>query len=389
MTNSNSKQEKLTKGKELCLKLKALIHDGTIHLEDIFEVLEGKEYPKANEKLKNRVKSSLDTIVEEKGAPAPSAGSIDLEDDENSRSEPFSDSEGETVDVLNEGIDELNYSTDRSIVTKENQHVERRVDPFNDKNKMIGRKKGNPQSRAPITMRPADPIEPLSQVMADEMNKVTYDDKSKTRKASLLKEGLTKEKLEPKLAKDDDLNLREKLRLEKEREEIDAFRRTLKDEEPNMINVVNGECSELWRDWFNKRMKQIEDWLLEDATIYSHLTPSRECNPPRNVDIPAADWNVLRKSEIQVPWDFEKYGPIMLTDEMAYDGTRLYDPLNGRHWSNIIEYLESQVKKNFEAAYPGSSFEVFEKNDGFFWSTILQQWYDTINVSTFKYSSKY
>ena len=381
MTNSNVKQDKLKKSKKLCHELKALILDGDIQLKDILEVLIEKDCLEIAEKVKKRLKTSLETIAEEEVTPNPSSGAIDLSDDENSRSEPFSDSEGDTIDVLDKGINESNYSTERSMATKENQHIERRVDPFNDKDKMIGPKKGNPQSRAPITMRPADPIGLFSQTMVNDLNLMTYDEKAKERKNSLRREGLTKEKLEPKIARNEDLELRAKLKLEKEREEIDALRRILKIEEPNMINVVNGECSDIWREWFNKRLKQIEDWLCEDASVYKHLPPSRECNPPRNVEIPAADWNVLRKSEIQVPWDFEKYGPMMLTDEMAYDGSKLYDPLNGRQWSNIVEYLESQVKKNFETAYPGSSFEVFEKNDGFFWSTILQQWYDNINVS--------
>ena len=390
MTNSKNTTKDAKKSKDLCIELKALILSGEIQLEDILDVLYEKDCHKVAIKAKDKHVLEFETIHEEDEAPVPSSGAIDLSDDEQSRSEPFSDSDNEIADVLNRGINEsdlddshkLNFSTDKSVVTKENQHIERRIDPFNDKDKIIGAKISNPQSRAPITMRQADPLEKFPQEMIDCMNETTYDEKSKWRKASLLKEGLTKEKMEPKVAKIEDLELREKLRIEKEREEIDASRRIQKTVEPNAINTANGEWSDIWREWYDRRLSQIEAWLLEDATIYRHLPPSKECNPPRNVKTSTAtDWNVFRKSEIQVPWDFEKYGPMMLTDEMAYDGSKLYDPINGRPWSNVIEYLETQVKRKFESEYPGAGFEVFDKNDGFFWSTILQQWYDEINVS--------
>lgn len=406
MTNTGLKPRKEKDRDDLISEVKNSISKGEIQLKDIFDALNIKDCRRLAKKLKK-----VEVVTREKGkkaylTPIPSGANSDVDDIDNDdieylntdgqRSEPFPDSENEISDVLNQGMNLENdseirgrdrsvdeYSTDRSIVTKENQHIERRVDPFNDKGKMIGKieKKGNPQSRAPIEMRGADPIKLYSEVMTQGLNQDPYDEKAKRRKASLLKMGLTKEKLEPKIVKSDDLEMRQKLKLEKERYEIDAWRRTQMVEEPNMVDANNGECSDTWRNWFNERMNQKSNWLVEDATIYSHLPPSQECQPPRGFEPDAADWNIFRKSEVQVPWDFEKYGPMMLTENMAYDGTRLYDPSNGKQWSNIIEFLESEVIRKYQTANPGASLEVFERNDGFFWSTILQQWYDTISVS--------
>ena len=407
MTNSIRKMKKGKDRDGLVGELKLAILRGEIQIKDIFDALNDKDQRKVARKIKKsedfNQKGKKDKIC----APTPSGAISETESCEHSdrrddcdicdsRSDPFPDSEDEIRDVLNEGInpEDLNgsrrrdyslddYATNRSIVTRENQNIERRVDPFNDKGKMIGKitKKGNPPSRAPIQMRKADPLELYSETVALEMNQKSYDEKAKIRKASLLKMGLTKEKLEPKNATIDDLNMRQKLKLEKERFEIDAVRRTLKTEEPNVVNTSNGEWSDEWRSWFEMRFEQCESWLLEDASIYSHLPPSKECDLPRGYEHPAADWNVFRKSETQVPWDYEKYGPMMLTENLAYDGNKLYDPLTGKSWSNIIEVLESEVKRKYQLAHPNATMDVFEKNDGFFWSTILQQWYDGINVS--------
>ena len=54
----------------------------------------------------------------------------------------------------------------------------------------------------------------------------------------------------------------------------------------------------------------------------------------------------------------------------------------GKSWSNIVEVLETEVKKKYELLHPGTNFDVFETNQGFFWSRLLQQWYDNVNVST-------
>ena len=374
MTNCDSSLKEGRDRKRVMDDLKDMISKGEIQLKDIFDVINGNEKEKTSQKT---------SVIE---TPIPASGPIELEED-SSRSEPFSDSprsdlEEESGDVLNQGIVH-EYSTERSVVTKENQHIERRVDPFMDKDKMVGGagRSGNPPSRAPIQMRPADNLELFSNEMADGMNTRGFDEKLKNRKTLLLREDLTKEKLEPKGPTSEDLELRQELRKEKERAEIDTRRRALKEPEPNMIDTENGEWSDVWRNWFNRRLGQIEEWLLEDATTYNHLPPSVECEPPRGVKVLATDWNVIRRNEVEVTWDYEKYGPMRLTDNMAYDGTKLYNPITGRTWSNIIEVLETEVKEKYEALNPGTDFNVFEVNDGFFWSTLLQQWYDIINVS--------
>ena len=408
MTNSIRKWKKARNRDDLVEDLKESILKGEIRIKDIFDALNVKDQRKIARKFRKNEDLNRKTNIGDDLTPIPSGAPSDCEDCENceycedcdncdSRSDPFPESEEDTKDVLNQGmnLDDTSgsqkrdyslddFATERSIVTRENQNIERRIDPFNDKEKVIGKivKKGNPPSRAPIQMRMADPLKMHSEIMVQGMNQKNFDEKAKIRKASLLKKGLTKEKLEPKNATSNDLEIRNKLKLEKERLEIDAVRRTLKIGEPNVVNTSNGEWSDEWRDWFQRRLTQIEDWLLEDATVYRHLPPSRECEPPRGYEAPTmADWNVFRKSEVQVPWDFEKYGPMMLTENMAYDGNRLYDPLNGRSWSNIVEVLESEVKRKYQAEHPEAPMDVFEKNDGYFWSTILQQWYDNVNVS--------
>ena len=96
----------------------------------------------------------------------------------------------------------------------------------------------------------------------------------------------------------------------------------------------------------------------------------------------ATDWHVLRKNEVQIKWDYEEYGAMMINDTMAYDGVKLYNPLNGRTWNNIVEVLESEVKRDYAMSH-GPNEDVFKKNDGYFWSILLQQWHDHCNVSTF------
>ena len=148
-----------------------------------------------------------------------------------------------------------------------------------------------------------------------------------------------------------------------------------------MINPTNGECSQIWRDWFEERMTQMREWLLQDATAYKHLPPSKECDPPRGLHKMAADWHIMRKSEVEINWDYEEYGAMMISDTMAYDGVKLYNPQNGRTWNNIVELLESEVKRDYAMSHPGSDEDVFTKNDGYFWSVLLQQWYDHCEVS--------
>ena len=72
----------------------------------------------------------------------------------------------------------------------------------------------------------------------------------------------------------------------------------------------------------------------------------------------------------------------MISDTMAYDGVKLYNPLNGRTWNNIVEVLESEVKRDYAMSH-GPNEDVFKKNDGYFWSILLQQWHDHCNVSIF------
>ena len=148
-----------------------------------------------------------------------------------------------------------------------------------------------------------------------------------------------------------------------------------------MVNKQNGQFSDEWKQWFDNRVEQMKSWLVEDAAKHSHLPSSVECDPPKGIELLAADWNVFRKSEVEVLWDYQKYGPMILGSNLAYDGKKLYNPLSGRTWSNIVEVLETEVKEKFGKMYPDANVDVFEMNDGFFWSTLLQQWYDNVNVS--------
>ena len=120
--------------------------------------------------------------------------------------------------------------------------------------------------------------------------------------------------------------------------------------------------------------------MIEDAI--SGLPPSQECEPPMGVSLLAADWNVFKKSEVKIKWDYAKYGPMVLAENIAYDGKKLYNPINGREWDNFIEHLEETVRRKFAENFPDSNYDAFEENEGYFWSLLLQQWYDYIKVIT-------
>ena len=282
--------------------------------------------------------------------------------------------------------DKDDFLTDKSIVTKQNLNIPRRVDPFKDAGKIIGGfpYTENPYSNVSVEGKHETPIKKYSEVVAENLNKVDYDTKYKWRKTELNRLGLDKAKLELKKPNEADLKERERLNFEYKRYLIDLERRALKVPEPNMIDTTNGECSAEWRNWFQNRMEQMECWLVEDAINY-HLPPSTECDPPAGLSLLAVDWNVFRKSEVDIPWNFTEHGPLVLRDDMAYDGKNLYDPRNGRTWSNIVEHLEDQVKKRWLNRFPDSSRNPFNDNGGLFWCQILQQWYDLVNVSTLSY----
>ena len=278
--------------------------------------------------------------------------------------------------------DKDDFMTDKSIVTKQNLNIPRRVDPFKDAGKIIGRfpYTENLYSNVPIEKRNDNLIKKYSDVAAGNLNKDDYDTKCKWRKIELNRLGIDKDKLELKKPNEVGLKERERLNFEYKRYLIDLERRALKVPEPNMIDTTNGECSDEWRKWFQNRMEQMECWLVEDAINY-HLPPSSECDPPAGLSLLAVDWNVFRKGEIDTPWNYTENGPLVLRDDMAYDGKSLYDPRNGRTWSNIVEHLEDQVKKRWLNKFPDSNRNPFNDNGGLFWCQILQQWYDLVNVS--------
>lgn len=328
MKTVKNEKKKKTNNVSYVQEVREALRVGTFTLKDILDALNEKECKKMFKKWR-KSQNSNDALM-------PSAGRTDPE-------QPFSDTssslseieEGDENDVLNEGMnladlsstirsrmnDELEYSTDRSIVRKVDQHFEKRVDPFGDKGKIIGPKNpaGNPVARAPIGMKPAQTIDQLPKALVDQMNKTSYNEKLESRKKMLRNEGLLHEKLDPPKPTQDDFAHRIFLEEDYKRELVDATRRELKMPEPNMINPENGECDQGWRDWFENRMQQIREWLIEDATIYSHLRPSCECDPPKGLNKMAADWHTLRKNEVQIKWDYEEYGAMMLSDTMAYD----------------------------------------------------------------------
>ena len=254
---------------------------GLFSMKDILDTLDEKDCKKLFKKWKKNQKTH-DVLT-------PSAGRTDPE-------QPFSDTssslseidENDENDVLNEGMnisnisdtlrarvnDESDYTTNKSIVRKEDQHFEKRVDPFEDRGKIIGPKdpNGNPIAKAPIGMKPAQKIEPLPKRMVDSMNKTSYNEKLEKRRKWLRSQKLLQESLEPAKPTQDDFSHRTFLEEDHQREVVDADRREQKLPEPNMINPTNGECDQGWRDWFEMRMQQIREWLIQDATIYSHLS---------------------------------------------------------------------------------------------------------------------
>ena len=278
--------------------------------------------------------------------------------------------------------DKDDFITDKSIVTKQNLNIPKRIDPFKDAGKLLGRYpfQANSYSKASDGFKKLDPIQEHGETITSALNSADYEAKHKWRMNELKELGILKDKLQLKAPNSDVYTERERLDNEYKRYLIDLDRRALKQPEPNMIDTTNGECSEIWRQWFQNRMDQMENWLVEDAINY-HLPPSMECEPPTGLKLLTADWNVFKKSEIDVPWNFTKYGPLVLRDDMVYDGDKLYNPTNGKTWNNIVEHLEDQVKKRWRDQFPESRRNPFDDNGGLFWCQILQQWYDIVSVS--------
>ena len=374
-------KSKLASKKTALDKLRKVLMEDDLDIWDVVELIGEKEKSikakaQKNDKLgtipENDVLKTPIPPKEDLKIPIPSAKPSDYED-------PFPSSEEEEAesDILNQARS-FNYSTDRSMVTVEDQDKIIKKDPFKDGNKKLGPRLGNPYSTAPMTMRKADPIKLYSEVMVEGLNKKSYVEKLELRRKDSLVQKLNGN-LDITTQRDVETDEKRRLNDEYKRYAIDAKRREEKIPEPNMIDSSNGECSDAWKQWFERRLNQIKEWLIEDAI--SGLPPSKECEPPMGVSLLAADWNVFKKHEINVEWNYEKYGPMVLSDNMAYDGKNLYNPLNGRVWDNIIEHLEHEVKKSYLEIFPGSDYDVFDDNNGYFWSLILQQWYDIINVS--------
>lgn len=379
--------KKATKPKKTSFsELKRAVISGTILFSDIVKLMEDRECFELKQrtvsgKMDRENGADLNTIPENDvleitvsessgdKVPKPSSGPMEYDSD------PFPESESE--DVLNNAR-EL-YSTDRSIVTIEDQDAVIKRDPFKDGDKILGQRQGNPYSNTPMTMRRADPILLYSEVMAQGLNEKSYVEKLEQRRKDMVTQKLnvSTDVTAPRI---DDTEEKRRLDADYKRYVLDCQRREAKVPEPNVIDRNTGECSAEWREWFQRRLRQIEDWLVEDAI--NGLPPSHECEPPEGVSLLAADWRVFRRHEVNVEWNYEKYGPMLLTDEMAFDGEKLYNPLTGRVWENIIEHLECAVKKKFAEKWPGGNYDVFEENNGYFWSLCLQQWYDIINVSS-------
>ena len=220
--------------------------------------------------------------------PGPAPGSTSSEISE-SNTEPFpssehesimeeSDSNAEVVDDLNEAInlgeedlmddtivrsirvrdrfgDKDDFINDKSIVTRQNLHIPKTVDPFKDGNKVLGKFpfQRNPYSNAPL-LTESSQITKLPENLTKQLNEDDYDAKAKWRAGELMKMGLYKDKLELKNATSEVLNERERLKNEYKRYVIDRKRREEKEPEPNMIDTTTGECSQVWRDWFQRRM---------------------------------------------------------------------------------------------------------------------------------------
>ena len=420
------KDDLLTSTNRICELFDSLNEkDGLLLLKKINSFVTGSKKSKNSKKGKA---TDTEKSTTEKGIPSPSPSAkptnpMDFNQKEfdeytprmkhtdSSMSEPFSSSDPESdqeleTDDFNNAInvgeeeeyseldivkkirirdrfgDKDDFLTDKSIVTKHDLNTPRRIDPFKDAGKVLGKYpfQSNQYSNASENFTNCDLAEELSESMKTQLNLADYEMKHKWRMNELKKLGLQKDKLELKLPNSDVCAEREKLGHEYKRYLIDLDRRAQKQPEPNMIDTKTGECSSAWRQWFQNRMDQMEKWLVEDAVNY-HLPPSAECDPPIGLKLLTADWNIFRKTETNIPWDFTKYGPMVLRDDMVYDGTKLYNPLNGRTWSNIVEHLEDQVKKRWREAFPGSRKNPFDENGGLFWSQILQQWYDLLDVS--------
>ena len=371
-------------------KLKLALKNGEIPWETLLSALSDKECHKIDRKIRKqeREKAKSDKKADDfllrklrqlKTVPTPAARPND---------DPFGDSseissETSSDGTLNRAVDVNIWSTERSMVTIHEQHTVKKVDPFRDEGKDIGPcvLTGNPYSSVSDEMSPADPIPLYSEAVANSMNSKTYQEKLRERKINLRNEKLS-EDLDVKEPTQADLKERVRLQNEYKRYRIDLLRRREKIPEPNMINPENGEVDNKWVDWFQNRIDQMEAWLVEDA-MNPDLPPSSECDPPRGVKtLLTADWNVFKSSEVKVKWNFEKYGPMILTKEMAYDGKRLYNPINGQTWSNIVEHLEYLVKKTYAKNFENRiNYDVFQANDGYFWSHLLQQYYDLVKVS--------
>ena len=347
--------------------------------QEEFEKYEPKKYRNAYDSSRSEPFSS-DPDSEENEMEVDLNNAINLEDGE----EYSEESIVRSIRIRDRFGDKDDFLTDKSIVTKQNLHIPRRVDPFKDAGKLIGKFpfQTNPYSSVPIETKRNEPIKKYSDAVASNLNKDDYDAKQKWRSLELSRLGLAKDKIELKNPNEDVLTERDRLNNEYKRYLIDLERRALKVPEPNMIDTTNGECSAAWRSWFQNRIEQMECWLVEDAINY-HLPPSKECDPPMGLSLLAADWNIFRKSEVDVPWNFSEQGPLFLSEDMAYDGDKLYDPRNGRTWSNIVEHLEDQVRKRWLNKFPNSRRNPFDENGGLFWCQILQQWYDLLSVSSY------
>ena len=398
------------KSKTSLSELQTIFENDDLSTKEFIESLSEKDHAyllrKAQSKLRRKYKEKKNTmslcmmpstgLTSEPeisyGFDGDSDSQRSLRDSEASRSDPFEDSDDDVLNMALQDVsvsdnEETRYSTEKSIVTKENQNQVRKIDPFNDAGKDIGRAYGyNPRSRAPIAMKEPGKMKSFAEVLVKGLNDMPYDDKVKQKKSDLRKTRLQHRDPEKvKIEKPSEETMMNRIQVQKDhkRELIDLERRRLKEPEPNFINPLNGECSENWRHWFNRRMEQISMWLVEDASSNFQLPPSRECDPPRGIHKAACDWKIFKKTEVEVQWNYDKYGPMIFNDKIAYDGEHLFNPASGRKWENFVEFLESEVKRKYREVFPNAETDVFEQNQGYFWSLLIQQWYDIISVSLF------
>ena len=393
------KQKNEAHKKHKVAELKKAMMKGEIPWETVLSALSDKDFGKIGRMVKkmdlnkNDALNKSKTLDENEKKPVDDAQRLDvlnpsagIQSEEPFPSSSSSSSEAnsndyEYDDVLNRALDAHVWCTDRSIVTIHDHEAEMKVDPFRDAGRDIGpnRNQRNPYSTVSDEMKPADPILRYSEVLTEGLNKKSYNEKLQLRKSLIIREKLS-EIPDALIMREEDKAERTALENEYKRYMIDLKRKEAKLPEPNMIDPRNGECSNEWRLWFENRIEQIREWLLEDA-INHELPPSIECNPPRGLKLLGADWNVFREGEIKVKWDYEKYGPMVLTEDMAYDGKKLYNPSTGQSWTNIVEHLEHLVKVSYLKSFPNTKYDVFKANEGYFWSQLLQQWYDIVNVS--------